>query len=271
MTEYVVLVGAAIVAGALNAIAGGGSFISLPVLLFYGVPPTTANATSAASLLPGYVGSLFGFRRDVAPPPALGVKGVALIALVGGMSGALLLLASGDQAFSAVVPWLMLFATVVFALSPQIKRLSRGRHWPLPLVIGALFATCVYGGYFNGGAGIVIIALLGLQGPVAVSYERRVGVLKSSQARRESPVVAGHDQDLQRRLGRFEAQPFGTRAQQINDTRQYSVAARLRRTTTRHLLTPRLAAKQPLARSRTKRQQALGVQSRQQMVRLTRK
>jgi|GEM_PF-6658432 len=93
-------------------------------------------------------------------------------------------------------------------------------------------------------------------GPGAVSCERRVGDLKSRQARRESPVVASHDQDLQRCTVRFEARPFRTRAQRIDDIRQYSVAARLLRTTTRHVLAPRLVARQPLARSRTKRQQA---------------
>lgn len=164
MLEYALLLVAAILAGALNSIAGGGSFISLPALLFYGVPPTVANATSAASLWPGYVGSLAGFRHDVAPPPALGRGGVALIALAGGVSGALLLLATGNHAFSVVVPWLMAFATSIFVLGPQIRRLTSNIELPTPLVAGALFVTCVYGGYFNGGAGIVIVALLGLLG-----------------------------------------------------------------------------------------------------------
>lgn len=164
MLEFILLFVAALAAGAINALAGGGSFITLPALLFYGLPPTVANATSGSAMLPGYATALLRLRRDVAPPAALSLKAMIMIAGLGGLSGALLLLATGDRAFSAIVPWLMLVATGIFAAGPLIQRLTRQRQAPLPVAVVALYLACTYGGYFNGGAGIIMIALLGLLG-----------------------------------------------------------------------------------------------------------
>lgn len=162
--ELVLLFVAALAAGAINALAGGGSFITLPALLFYGLPPTAANATSASAVLPGYVTTLLRFRRDIAPPAALSLVAMIAIAAAGGVSGAALLLATGDRAFAALVPWLMGAATLLFAAAPLIKHGARNRQAPVPVAVIALYLTCAYGGYFNGGVGIIMIALLGLLG-----------------------------------------------------------------------------------------------------------
>ena len=162
--ELCLLFIAALAAGAINALAGGGSFITLPALLFYGLPPTVANATSATAVLPGYATTLFRFRKDVEPPAALSLIAMIAIAAAGGISGATLLLATGDRAFSAIVPWLMGVATLIFAAAPWIKRRMAQRQASTPVAAFALYLACTYGGYFNGGVGIIVIALLGLLG-----------------------------------------------------------------------------------------------------------
>ncbi|MES1923994.1 sulfite exporter TauE/SafE family protein [Salinisphaera sp. T31B1] len=162
--DLVLLFAAALAAGAINALAGGGSFITLPALLFHGLPPTVANATSATAVLPGYATTLFRFRGDVAPPAALSLPAMVAIAAAGGISGATLLLITGDRAFSAVVPWLMGLATLIFAAAPHIKQAMAQRQASTPVAAVALYAACTYGGYFNGGVGIIVIALLGLLG-----------------------------------------------------------------------------------------------------------
>lgn len=162
--EWILLFGAALAAGALNALAGGGSFITLPALLFYGLPPTAANATSASAVLPGYVTTLFRLRRQIEAPPSLNLITMIAIAAAGGVSGAALLLATGNQAFAAIVPWLMATATLIFAAGPWVKRATRGRRVPRWVAVPALYLTCAYGGYFNGGVGIIMIAMLGLLG-----------------------------------------------------------------------------------------------------------
>lgn len=161
------LAAAAFAAGVLNAIAGGGTFLTFPALVWAGVPPIAANATSALAVCPGYLGSALGFRAELAAlPRALLLREVALSAL-GGVIGALLLLVTPAKVFSGVVPWLLLFATVLFALGPRLAGWARGGHggaglarWRLP----ALLAVAVYGGYFNGGLGILLMALYLLVG-----------------------------------------------------------------------------------------------------------
>ena len=155
---------AALAAGAINALAGGGSFITLPALLFHGLPPTVANATSATAVLPGYATTLFRFRRDVAPPATLSLLAMVAIAGAGGVTGASLLLLTGDRAFSAIVPWLMGVATLIFAAAPWLKQRMAEREASTPVAAIALYIACTYGGYFNGGVGIIVIALLGLLG-----------------------------------------------------------------------------------------------------------
>jgi len=154
---------AALAAGVLNAIAGGGSFLTFPALVFAGVPPVAANATSAIAVSPGYLGSALGFRPELRTLPNALLRREVLIAAVGGLLGAGLLLITPAKLFSGIVPWLLLLATALFALGPRIAQFSGGAghpRWRLP----GLLAVAIYGGYFNGGLGILLMALYTLAG-----------------------------------------------------------------------------------------------------------
>lgn len=154
---------AAFAAGVLNAIAGGGSFLTFPALVFAGVPPVAANATSAIAVSPGYLGSTLGFRPELRSLPATLLWRETGIAALGGLLGAGLLLVTPAKVFAGIVPWLLLLATVLFALGPRIARLSGGAghpRWRLPGLLG----VSIYGGYFNGGLGILLMALYTLSG-----------------------------------------------------------------------------------------------------------
>jgi uncharacterized membrane protein YfcA len=103
------LLTAAFVAGALNAVAGGGSFLTLPALVFTGVPPVVANATGTVALLPGYMAGAWGFREDMRPPPGLSMRAVVVLALIGGSAGAALLLIT-PRTLSRMMPCLLRMA-----------------------------------------------------------------------------------------------------------------------------------------------------------------
>lgn len=165
MFDTLVIVLAAFGAGVLNTVAGGGTFLTLPALVAIGVPPVMANATSAVAVFPGYLGGALGFRREMrafAPALLLRLTGVTL---AGSLVGSLLLLVSSDEAFSVVVPFLLLAATLVFVFGDRLRAWA-GRHARAVTPYGAagLFCVSVYGGYFNGGLGIVLLALFSLWG-----------------------------------------------------------------------------------------------------------
>jgi uncharacterized membrane protein YfcA len=152
---------AAFAAGVLNAIAGGGSFLTFPALVFAGVPPLAANATSAMAVSPGYLGSVLGFRSELRDLPRTVLQREVLIAAIGGLIGAGLLLSTPDRVFAGLVPWLLLLATALFAAGPLLARGHAGPSaWRLP----GLMAVAIYGGYFNGGLGILLMALYTLTG-----------------------------------------------------------------------------------------------------------
>lgn len=153
---------AAWAAGALNAIAGGGSFLTFPALVFAGVPPVAANATSAMAVSPGYLGSTLGFRAELRELPARLLWREVLVAALGGLAGAALLLLTPARVFADIVPWLLALATLLFALGPRLSRLGAGVRpaWRLPGLLG----VAIYGGYFNGGLGILLMALYSLTG-----------------------------------------------------------------------------------------------------------
>jgi len=168
MFDTALLLAAAFVAGALNAVAGGGSFLTLPALVFTGVAPVAANATGTVALLPGYMAGVWGFREDMQPPPGLSMRAVVLLSLIGGSAGAALLLVTPDATFKKVVPWLLLAATAMFAFGPQLRQWAGASHHdgpasPWKAGLGML-AVAAYGGYFNGGLGILLLALFGLLG-----------------------------------------------------------------------------------------------------------
>ena len=164
MYDTALLLIAAFLAGALNAVAGGGSFLTLPALVFTGVPPVVANATGTVALLPGYMAGAWGFREDTQPPPGLSMARLVVLSLLGGAAGAGLLLVTSNDMFSLIVPWLLLAATVLFALGPKLREWTAGGKPSTAKATAGVLAVAAYGGYFNGGLGILLLALFGLLG-----------------------------------------------------------------------------------------------------------
>lgn len=162
-TQALFVAGASGLAGALNSVAGGGTFIAFPALLLVGVPAVPANATCTLALWPGTVASAYAYRQDVTAPSKL-VRVLALTSMVGGAIGAWLLLHTSNVAFEKLIPLLLLFASVIFTSSGWIN--NRLKNWnPTPthnhvLILSAVlqFAIAVYGGYFGAGIGILMIA-----------------------------------------------------------------------------------------------------------------
>jgi uncharacterized membrane protein YfcA len=166
--RYLWLVTASLIAGVMNAMAGGGSFISFPAMLAMGVPPVQANATNTVALWPGQLTSLATLRRDVRRDLLLTV---ALTCIVGGVSGAEVLLHTKQRTFLHMIPWLILGGTLVFGISgPVSKWLSRRKghaeepHIPKLGLAAALFPICFYIGYFGAGGGFLVMTVLALFG-----------------------------------------------------------------------------------------------------------
>lgn len=164
LADVTLLSAAAFAAGALNAVAGGGSFLTLPALVVTGATPLVANATGTVALLPGYLSGAWGFRQELRPPPALSLRTLLALGAAGGAMGAALLLVTPPAAFRRVVPWLLLLATAIFALAPRLLRAARAGVAGPRLASAGLLAVCVYGGYFNGGLGVLLLALFALLG-----------------------------------------------------------------------------------------------------------
>jgi uncharacterized membrane protein YfcA len=160
---------AGLLAGALNAIAGGGGFITLPALMFSGAPPILSNTTGTLAVWPGLAMGLFAYRRNLARRDhPLGLY--AVLAVAGGVLGAWLLLFTSNRFFLAMLPWLLLFATLTFIfggrVTPWIMGLTGEARRPVPAAVTRLllFLIAVYGGYFGGGMGIMTLATLALLG-----------------------------------------------------------------------------------------------------------
>jgi len=162
---YAVLGAAAFIAGVQNALAGGGSFLVFPALLLTGLDPRAANITSTIALFPGQMATGFAGRRQATGTPSLPFTALVILSLIGGALGAVLLLVTPVSIFSALVPWLVLFATLVFAWG-SFRRRSTDTQKPLgPYAAGgAQLAISIYGGYFGGGIGILMLAALTLSG-----------------------------------------------------------------------------------------------------------
>ena len=157
------LLAAGLWAGAQNALAGGGSFITLPALIAAGLDPKLANITSTVALFPGQITTGFAGRSLVTGAERLSFRSLAVIAFAGGIGGAFLLIATPSKVFAAMVPWLVLAATVLFAWSsfgPKPKAASA----PPPAWVTVLTQSIIglYGGFFGGGAGIMTLASLTL-------------------------------------------------------------------------------------------------------------
>ena len=154
---------AGIWAGAQNALAGGGSFITLPALMLAGLDPKLANITSTMALFPGQITTGIAGRRLVSGAERLSFRALATISLVGGIAGALLLIVTPGRTFAVMVPWLVLVATAIFAWS-TFRRKGEVPPAPPPAWVSALIQSiiAVYSGFFGGGAGIITLAALTL-------------------------------------------------------------------------------------------------------------
>lgn len=166
-TGLAIAAAAAAVGSALNSAAGGGSFVSFPALVFLGMPPIAANATNSFGMWIGNLGSIGGFREDLAHASRRLLYAL-VTCLVGGALGGVLLLHMPQAAFSAIVPWLLLASTVVFIIAPTIRaRTAQGSAEEFdipPRWLVGLFPVSMYGGFFGGGQGILLLSLLSLAG-----------------------------------------------------------------------------------------------------------
>ena len=158
------LVGVGLWAGMQNALAGGGSFLTFPALLLAGMDARAANITSTLALFPGQVTTSIAGRSLISGVGQLSFRWLALISIAGGACGAWLLLATPESVFAMLVPWLVLFATLVFAWGSFRKAPAIATQMPAWASALAQFAIAIYGGYFGGGIGILMIAALTLAG-----------------------------------------------------------------------------------------------------------
>ncbi len=185
----VLLIGAGgLAAGAVNAMAGGGTFFSFPALLAAGLPPVVANASNSVALWPGSLTGAWAYRRELARYKRY-LLPMGAASLLGGAAGGMLLLAAGDARFAALIPWLLAFATLLFAFSPQLsKALKKMRQRGAAAPSGADASTdnghgagspagwavqllvSVYGGFFGAGMGILMMASLAMGGHEDVQH-----------------------------------------------------------------------------------------------------
>jgi uncharacterized membrane protein YfcA len=185
---------AAVLGGAMNAVAGGGSFIAFPTLLFTGVPPVPANATNTVALWTGLAFSGGAFRHH------LKVRRVVLIwlgmaSLVGGILGALLLIKTPARTFMHIIPWLMLAATLLFMFGGKLTRpaVNSVAHDVTPrsivLASGFQLLVAIYGGYFGGGMGIVILAMLAAFGMADIHEMNALKIVLSTATNGVAVIV----------------------------------------------------------------------------------
>ena len=171
ITEAAGLAGAAAAGGAINAVAGGGTLVTFPTLLFFGTPAIVANATSTLALVVGTSGSLYGYRRHIASVRPW-LWRFAPVSVLGGLAGSTLLTRTSNQVFAKLVPFLILFATLVFVAQGLFRRIAAvesraGKSESRLAVLGAVIfqlLVAIYGGYFGAGIGILMLASLGFIG-----------------------------------------------------------------------------------------------------------
>ncbi|MFL6057734.1 MAG: sulfite exporter TauE/SafE family protein [Rubrobacteraceae bacterium] len=170
METHILFFVAAVAAGLINSMAGGGGLITFPLLALV-VPPVVADATSAFALLPAYPSAVWRTRGKLSEVSRRWLWLLLIPSVLGGLAGALLLVWTGDRNFTFLVPWLVLGGTVLFVLEPRLSRRSgvapgnRGltkAMWPLATAV--VFVVAIYGGYFGAGIGILMLAALGLLG-----------------------------------------------------------------------------------------------------------
>ncbi|WP_312160762.1 sulfite exporter TauE/SafE family protein [Phenylobacterium sp.] len=160
MTEHLLLLaGAGLAAGAMNALAGGGSFVTLPALIAAGVPSVAANASSTVALYPGGLASAWVYRQGLAEVCGVPIRPMLIVTLVGGLAGSLLLLWTPSSTFDVILPWLLLAATLALAFGPRIAPwLQQHARLGAAPILAIQFALGVYGGYFGGAVGLMMMA-----------------------------------------------------------------------------------------------------------------
>lgn len=177
--HFIILAIAAFFAGAMNALAGGGSFITFPALLLTGLDPRAANITSTIALFPGQITSALSSRALVQGIGRMPFSGLLVISLGGGVVGALLLLATPPNFFAQLVPYLVLFATGVFTWGSFFRKPPKVARQMSPRVVGLMqFGIAIYGGYFGGGIGFLMLATLTIAGMAM----RNAGATKNALA-----------------------------------------------------------------------------------------
>jgi uncharacterized membrane protein YfcA len=163
VNPLLLIAGSGVLAGMMNALAGGGSFVTLPALIAVGVPSVTANTTSTVALFPGQLASAWTYRDGLGPVGEVSLKSLMVATFFGGVIGAILLLRTPITAFDKILPWLLAIATVTLAFGRQLGEiLRRRRRIGAPVVLAAQFGLGVYGGYFGGGVGIMMMAVWSL-------------------------------------------------------------------------------------------------------------
>ena len=163
--ELSLLASASFIAGIVNSIAGGGSFLTFPALVFTGVPTIAANATSAVAVFPGYLSGALGFAKELKEYPKSKFLLLITLSIMGGIGGSLLLLITPASVFSYIIPWLLGFATLLFAFGDFVAKWAK-KNSNSNGFLGNLttLIVCIYGGYFNGGLGIILLALFSTLG-----------------------------------------------------------------------------------------------------------
>ena len=162
-TAFALAAGAGLLGGTMNALAGGGTFATMPALIALGLPSPVANATSNVALQPGAIASAWAYRAGLEPMGGISIRTLAAIAFAGGLAGALLLVATPMHVFDVIIPWLLLFATLALAFGRRASAALRAR-----ITIGRkTLITCqillgIYGGYFGGGVSLMMTAAWGL-------------------------------------------------------------------------------------------------------------
>jgi uncharacterized membrane protein YfcA len=165
MAAQLLLIVAAFAAGVMNSVAGGGSFLTFPALVFTGIPSVAANATSTVAIFPAALAAAWAYRHDFPKLERIGTPTLLVVSIVGGGLGALLLIFTPEHTFNSLVPWLLLMATILFAAGKRMTPILMRYIHLGPLSLCALqFVIAVYGGYFGGAIGIMMLALFGLFG-----------------------------------------------------------------------------------------------------------
>jgi uncharacterized membrane protein YfcA len=163
VNPLVLVAAAGLIAGMMNALAGGGTFVTLPALIAAGVSSVNANTTSTVALFPGQLTSTWAYRDGLGSIGSVPLRSLLIATFVGGALGAVLLLRTPIRTFDVVLPWLLLIATATLAFGSRLGEMLR-RRWRIgaPAVLAVQFCLGVYGGYFGGGVGIMMMAVWSL-------------------------------------------------------------------------------------------------------------